>query len=677
MKKEKAFMRKKIILLLVICTMISGFAAATFATTQSTGYTITQTITGLEAISQDAYIPTAMYLNLELNQPQDLYILDDIMYIADTGNKRVLKIEIETGKLTEIGIDLLVSPKGVCADDAGRIYVADRENAYRFTPEGELEFTFSRPTTPNFGDIEAFKPVKIAPAEDGGVYIISDGTQAGIIYLAGNGDFLGYFATNQVRKTAFQLMLDLILNEEQKSKLLNITPPSFENIFKGNDGLIYTINKGGTARIKKHSINGVDMLASNRNLPELSMLADLCVTKDGRLVCIDNEGFITEISFDGYLLCKFGGSLENSPKLGLFTTPAGIGTDDEGKIYVLDKDRSYIQVFTPTAVQNRIKDSIVLYNTGNYDESIGMLKNVLKYNNASYFAHLYLGMNYMQKTEYENAAEQFKIANSKEYYSEAYWETRNIWLQKNARFILILLVAALILLVAIKLLARKFGLFRGLSSMHKIFLGNRIYYDLNRIGFMMKHPIDNVYNISKRQTGGWLSASIIYAVVFLIMILYQTISGFLYSVSLYSFSLTNNALLFFGGLVLFIVSNYYISSIHDGEGTLKSIYVSTAYSLAPIIFIVPPVILLANFATYNESYIITTITGVAVAISAVYVVFSLIGIHNYSFKETVANILLTLMFMAVIIFALSIAYLLLKQIFDFAISVIVEVNLRA
>ncbi|MHB8962042.1 MAG: hypothetical protein ACYC5K_02705 [Saccharofermentanales bacterium] len=670
-------MQKMMISMLLATVMASCIATAASAATQSTGYTITQTITGQEAISQDAYVPTAMYLNLELSQAEDLYILDNIMYIADTGNDRVLKIEIGTGKLTEIGIDLLDSPKGVSADEEGRIYVADKEQAYRFSSDGELEFTFSRPTTPNFGEAEAFKPAKIAPAEGGGAYIISDGTQAGIIHLAGNGDFLGYFATNQVRKTAFELLLDLILNEEQKSKLLNITPPSFENIFRGSDGLIYTINKGGTARIKKHSINGVDMLASNVNLPALSMLADLCVTRDGRLICIDTGGYITEISFDGYLLCKFAGSVENSPKLGLFTTPAGIGTDDEGRIYVLDKDRSYVQVFSPTAVQNRIKDSIVLYNTGKYDESIEILNNVLRYNNSSYFAHLYLGLNYMQKTAYVEAAEQFKIAGSKEYYSEAYWETRNLWLQKNVRTILLLAIAVLVLLGLAKFLIRRFRLFRGLESLHGRFLGNRAYYDLNRIGFMMKHPIDNVYDISKRQTGGWLSASVIYSAVFLILILYQTKSGFLYSASLYRFSLMNNALLYFGGMALFIVSNYYISSIHDGEGTLKSIFVSTAYSLAPILFIIPPVILLANFATYNERYIITTISGVAIAISVVYAVISLIGIHNYTFKETFANILLTFFFMAVILFALSIAYLLLKQIIDFLISIIVEVNLRA
>jgi DNA-binding beta-propeller fold protein YncE len=670
-------MRKTMITLLAATAAVSCLSAAASAATQSTGYTITQTITGQEAISQDAYVPSAMYLNLALKQAQDLFILDNIMYIADTGNERILRIDTGTNEMTEIGLGVLDGPRGVCADEQGRIYVADKEKAYRFTPDGELEFTFVRPTTPNFGEIEAFKPAKIAPAEGGGVYIISDGTQAGIIHLAGNGDFLGYFATNQVRKTAFELLLDLILNEEQKSKLLNITPPSFENIFRGSDGLIYTINKGGTARIKKHSINGVDMLSSNRNLPELSMLADLCVTTDGRLICIDTKGYITEISFDGYLLCKFAGSVETSPKIGLFTTPSGIGTDDEGRIYVLDKDRDYVQVFSPTAVQNRIKDAIVLYNTGRYDESIDILRHVLKYNNSSYFAHLYLGMNHMQKTSYEEAAEQFRIAGSREYYSEAFWETRNIWLQRNVRSILVLGIVGLVLLGLLRLLIRRKRLLRGLQALHRKWLGNRTYYDLSRIGFMMKHPIDNVYDIAKRQTGGWLSASILYIAVFALLILYQTRSGFLYSVSLYRFSLSNNAFLYFGGLALFITSNYYISSIHDGEGTLKSIYVSTAYSLAPILFMIPPVILLANVATYNEQYLITTLTGVAIAISAVYTVLALIGIHNYNFKETVANLLLTFFFMAVIIFALSIAYLLLKQILDFIISIVVEVNLRA
>ena len=671
-------MRKVVIPLFAALIMILFPVNAFAANTRSTSYTVTLTINRKEEVSQDAYLPAGMYLDLGLSGAQDLFVAGNRMYIADTGNKRILVVDLQKNTVAAVGEGVLNAPRGVAADAEGRIYVADPGNslAYRFTADGRLDFTFEKPTTPNFGEDEKYKPVKISPADGGGAYIISEGAQAGVVYLSGAGDFLGYFASNDVTKSLFDGLLDLVLTEQQKNQFLSITPPSFENIFRGSDGLVYTINKGSTATIKKHSINGLNMLANNKNMPELSSLSDLCVTGDGRMIAIDSKGFITEMSFDGYLLCKFGGSAGNSAKIGLFSVPTGIGADSEGNIYVLDADRNYVQVFTATTVQQKIQGAIDLYNDGQYDRSIAILEEVLKYNNSSYFAHLYLGLNYMQKAEYRIAEAHFRTANARENYSDAYWESRNLWLQENMVYILSAVLAFVAVYQVLRILQRRRKIFSGLAEAHANLKKNRLYHDLTRIPHAFLHPIDNAYDIRKLDTGTYASANVLYLMLFAVLILYQTSTGFIFASSAAEFSLFNNAVLFTAAFGLFIVSNYFISSINDGEGTFRSIYIAVAYSFSPVILIMPFMIVFANFATIDESYLIWTIIGLALFLSAVNIVLSIIEIHQYTFRQTIGNILVTLFFMAVIIFAGSIVYLLAKQIVDFVRDIIVEVSLR-
>ncbi len=667
--------------LFLLCLLLTGSVGlSASAATQSTSYTVTLTINGKEEVSQDAYIPSKLYMGLDLNKAQDLYIANDRMYIADTGNKRVLVVEIATGKVTVVGEGILAQPTGVSADRYNRIYVADSKTreAYRFAEDGTLEQTFGKPTTPNFGSDENYIPVKIAASDNGGCYIISEGTSAGVIYMGSTGDFLGYFASNTVNKSLYDVFVDLFFSDVQKAKLESAKAASFENIFRGSDGLVYTINKGDQSSIKKNSINGVDMLQNNKNLPTLNRLSDICVTSDGRMITVDTTGYITEISFDGFLLCRFGGSAGGSEKIGLFSTPSGIASDSEDNIYVLDAAANYIQVFSPTHVQAQIHAAMESYNNGQYDASIEILMDVMKYNNSSYFAHLYLGLNYMQKGDYAAAEGHFRTANAKEQYSEAYWEFRNEWLQSNLMYVLVALLALVIVCFILQRLHKKKHIFAGViavqSSLKK---KSRFYYDICQIPYAFRHPLDNSYNVRKGETGTYLSATVIYLAVLLLTILDQTAAGFIFSADPRSFSLMNTVLIFVCALALFLVSHYFISSINDGEGTFRSTYISVAYSLSPIVLFLPWLILFSNFATIDESYLIYTVLGVLLLLCAVYIILAIIEVQQYTFRQTVFNVLVTLFFMAVLVFAISISYLLLKQVIDFVVSIITEVNLRA
>ena len=666
---------KLMIVSLAIITLLPLSASA--SNFHPTSRTITKTINGDMGVAQDAYIPTGNYTDLGLKKPSDMSISNNKMYIADTGNKRVVIVDLKTSEVKIVGLGLLVAPSGIAVGKDGKIFVADAEKseAYRFSSSGVLELTFVKPTMPSFGK-QAFKPKKIAVADDGGAYIISEGSTAGIVHMNGKGEFLGYFTSNDVSVSISEKLQDIFLTNEQKSNFLKKVPPSFGGIFRGSDGLVYTTNKGKGVNIKKHAISGYDLFKDGSDKIPLQDPADNHVTEDGRMFILQGNGFITELTSDGDLIATFGGNSGKTDRIGLFEVPCGIGVDSNNNIYVLDGQREYVQIFSPTPTQNDVHQALNDYNNGNYDSSKKQWTEVLTFNNTSFLAQVYLGRCYMQEGNYAKAEEHFKIADVKSEYSEAYWEIRNVWLQKNLGFVLIFIIFTFISYSILKIVNKKTGFLKSLITYKGRILENKLVYDLSKIKYAMLHPIDNAYYVKVKQIGSCLSATIIYAALFIIFISNLVYRGFIFSIDIANFSVTTTFIYFVVILGLFIVGNYFISSINDGNGTLRTIYVSIAYCFSPIILFIPFVILFSNVATTNEGFLIAFASFIILVWCIVNIFITLIEIHDYTFKQTVGNVLITFFFMGVCIIGASVGYLLFNQVKEFVLDIITEVMLR-
>lgn len=669
-------MRYVVLWLAVLLVLMPCGALA--AQTASTGYTLNIGMDGRIQLTQDAYLPVRMMMDLGLRAPKDLFIQDDYMYIADSGNQRILRIDLETLSVEAIGQDVLTSPTGVAADEKGRIYVADygARKAYRFSPDGVLEMTFEKPESASFGRNSSYMPLKIAPGDDGGVYLVNEGSVAGIVQINGNGDFLGYFAANTVPMSLSDLLRSIFLTKEQQRFYMSRTPPAFANIFRGHDRLIYTINRGEDAVVKKHAINGTNLLKAARTEMLLDHPVDITVALDGRILAVYSDGTIAEYTADGHFICLFAGPSNRTDRVGLFDAPSGIAVDRADNIYVLDERRQMVQVFAPTPAQRSLYAAIKHYNNGEYDDSIRALQRVIKYNDTSYLAHLMLGRNYLQMNEYELARQEFRIAGNKELYSQAYWETRNLWLQDNTGIILAVLLLVFILWLLLGTVRRFRPGFLKRSKRNTILNRSRLLRDLAQVPFAIRHPIDNCYNIRTGQTGTMLSASLLFVLAFVLLVFFQVGRGFIFSVDIGRYSLFYSAVYFTSILGLFLASNFFISSINDGSGTFRQIYIGTAYALAPVFLILPPVIVLSNVLSIDESFFIQAALTFMLAWTLVTIYLMVMQVHDYSFKEGTASLLMTLFFMVVAVLVGSLVLLLLQQVVLFVNEVVTEVMLR-
>ena len=679
----KRLLTKLLIALIVMLTVLqTGYRPTAAANSDSTSYTVILNTDGNMQIVQDAYLPTAAFTDLNLNRPGDLFILGDYMYIADTGNRRALRVHLRTGERDIFGDGLLRQPTGIAADEQGRVYIADSSasEAYRFNADLELEQAFTRPESPKFGATAQFRPTKVAPANNGGVYLVNEGSIAGLVHMDGGGTFLGYYGSSDVQLSGFDQLLDLILTEAQKARFLRRSPPSFANIFRAEDGLVYSVNRGSGVTVNKHNIGGLNIL-ENEQAPLLTDAVDLTVTSRGEIYVIDNQGYITEVTPDGYLVNIFGGPSQGFDRAGLFNNPTGIASDDDGRIYVIDSDKDYVQIFAPTYGQEQLHQAIYSYTQGDYHTSTALLNEVVRVNNTSRLAHTYLGKNHLQAGDYTLAANHFRTARQIGDYSEAYWEIRNNWLQDNLLMVMLVVLLLIGVLMYSKSVTKKRTAARAEGThtptrWERFKERNRLAYDFSQIRYAMTHPTDHAYEITVGRTGTWLSGLLILILFFAIFVTLQVGSGFIFSVDIKYFSFFAFALFSAVVVLLFVACNYLIVAIKDGKGTLKSIFLITVYSLSPAIILLPFAIAIGNVSTLNESFFYELIIVLAIVWSVINLFSSIAQIHEYSFGQTVSNVLLTLFAMIVVVIVISLLYLVVRQAIYMIQEMYLEVILR-
>jgi hypothetical protein len=124
---------------------------------------------------------------------------------------------------------------------------------------------------------------------------------------------------------------------------------------------------------------------------------------------------------------------------------------------------------------------------------------------------------------------------------------------------------------------------------------------------------------------------------------------------------------------LWVVANYLVCSIRDGEGKLSDVYQASAVTLLPMIITFPILTIVSKGLTYNEAFIYSTLMFVGVFLTALYMVIMVKEIHFYDMKPTVANILISLFTAVMILVVLFIVYLLLNEVYGLFADIVREV----
>lgn len=615
-------------------------------------------------ITQTAYEPAGtITIPTSLNNPSDMYMKDDLLYVADTNNQRIISID-GTGLVTEL-VTGLMEPTGVHVDQDNQLYVVDKGTRliYVYDENLDLKLTIDRPSEPIFGLNSPFIPLKIATGPRGIMYVTGEGSVSGVMQFNHAGEFLGYLGTNPTDKSLYREILEFF-----NVPLAPITPLSPENIAVDQKGSLYTTSQTEGNQVKKFNIASQIVYS----LTTLNNPTAVFVNDFGNVYSITPEGYIAEYDATGHLLFLFGAEAGPNPVLGLFQGAADLVVDSNYNLYILDRVAGNIQILQRSEFTALVHEGLQSLQNGIYD--VEQWENVLRMNSVFALANSVIARTYYRNGDYQTALDYYRIASDKQGYSDVYWQVRNDFLTQYLGLIFALLLGFLVLRGALKLVDHQWHIYDPIRKIDQKANQVKVIREL-RLGMrMFRHPVDTFHIIKHEKASSQTTALIIYALFLILNVVAIFTTGFLFNeTDLQSYNIVSS---FFGMaafIFLFVFSNYLIATLSSGEGWFKDVFTGTAYALIPYLIFTVPIILCSHIFTLNEAFIYQAMIFIRDGWVILLVLLMVLEIHNFSVGELIKNILLTIFTMVVIVAILLLIYLLVIQMWDYISSLIKEV----
>lgn len=629
-------------------------------------------------LTQDAYIPVTE-VPLPLSGAEDMFITaEGTIYIADTGNGRIVRVDGDWQIAATYGEGLLRKPSGLFVDKKGTIYIADAgNNAIVILDHNGAEVTrFGRPSEALFGRKNEFLPRKIAVDARQNLYIVSEGSTNGLVMMTRDGRFTGYFGANPAVMSLKMILQRLFLTPEQLAQFIKNEAASPSNVAIDSEGMIFTVTSG-TARersIRRFTVAGHNVFP---DIYGSTTFRDLHVSPNGLVTAVDAEGRIYEYDLKGMLLFVFGAKDKGEQRLGLLRDPTAIERYED-RIYVLDKEKNAIVVYQTTSFARLVHEGVRLYVEGFYSEARPYFEEVLRYNGSFIMAYQAIADAYFKEGDYARASVNYRYAEDRRGYSEAFWELRNVVLQQYLGTGLLVLFGFFIVRSALNRLDRRYGWFEPVRRVLSWIRRRKLVDDFLFLFRFIKHPADSFYYIKAGQRGSLTFALLLYLWVVVVRVLTPYVTGFIFNpyANPGEIRAANEAAYTLLLLVLWNAANYLVSTISDGEGRVRDVVIGSAYALCPYAVFALPIAFFSNVLSANEVFIYTFSTHLIWAWTGLLLFLMAKEIHNYSFGETVRNVLLTLFTMAIALLVGYILYVLFQQLYDFITAILREARLR-
>ena len=628
-------------------------------------------------MTQDAYSPFGE-IDLPINGAEDMFVTPEgLVYIADTGNGRIVKLQ-DFQVVATYGEGILGGPTGLYIDEDGIMYIADAMNnsIVILDQNGNVVNQFGRPVEPLFGKTGEFLPRKIAVDARKNLYIISEGSVNGIVQMNTNGNFIGYFGANTSAMSLKMILQRLFLTKEQLDQFIKNVAASPSNLAIDHQSMVYTITAGtsGSQSIRQFTVSGKNIFPDSFGS---TTFRDINVSTNGLVLAVDQDGQIYEYDLNGTLLFVFGAQDLGNQRLGTLQNPTAIDRYQE-YIYVLDKDKNAIVTYQTTAFAKKVHDGVRLYMEGYYKEAKPFFDEVLNYNGSFIMSYQAIADAYFKAGDYTSALAAYRYAEDRNGYSQAFWELRNFVLQQYLSQTIIGLFGLWVVSAVVTHYERRYKWFDPIRNWFKNLQKIKLVDDFVFMFRFIKQPADSFYYIKKGYRGSLLFAGLIFAWVVIVRVLTLFLTGFIFSPypsSAYIW-VENEVVITVVLIFIWNAANYLVSTISDGEGRVRDVVIGSAYSLFPYVLFALPIAIISRVLTLNEIFIYSFSLNIMWFWMGMMLFIMVKEVHNYSFTETVRNVLVTIFTMALFVLTGYILYVLFTQLFEFVTAIIQEAGLR-
>ena len=129
-------------------------------------------------------------------------------------------------------------------------------------------------------------------------------------------------------------------------------------------------------------------------------------------------------------------------------------------------------------------------------------------------------------------------------------------------------------------------------------------------------------------------------------------------------------------VLLWCITNWAMSTLQDGKGTFKEIYLATCYALTPMVLFSVPLNLITNLMTLSESMFYSAISSALTFWSLILVFLGTMVVHQFTVRKTIGSVLLSLGMIVIIAFLVLLGFSISQQIVTFAKTIITELLRR-
>jgi len=195
--------------------------------------------------------------------------------------------------------------------------------------------------------------------------------------------------------------------------------------------------------------------------------------------------------------------------------------------------------------------------------------------------------------------------------------------------------------------------------------------------YVIVHPFDGFWDLTHEKRGSLSVANFIVFMYLVTHILRLQYTSFLfYLVDWEEINMIMEVLSLLAPIFLWSISNWSLTTLMDGKGSLRQIYIGTAYAITPQVIIGLPLILLSNLVTVEEGVFYTYLSSFSTIWTGFLILCAMMMIHDYSLGKAVFSSLLTIIGMGVIIFILLLFFSLVSDGVGYFVSMYKEIAFR-
>lgn len=670
--------------------------------------------------SPPAYIPSRVITGNDLgvgslNEPADLFVsTSGRIYLVDKGNDRVIYLSenfdvlrVVTGFRNGDSEDRLSRPEGIFVTESEEVFVADTGNArvVQLDSEGKFVRAIGAPA-PDVAEILTsdfdYKPARIGVDQARGkMYVVSKGAYDGILVFDMSGEFSGFVGAPRVAPTVADLFWMSIATREQRQRKSLFLPIEYLSLDLDADGFVYATvagysNAGG---VKRLTPSGRDVLLRTGSMDPVgdplpgrnrSAFIDV-VARPNRMYSVLDGTASRVFTYDyfGNLLYVFGAK---GDRVGLVQVPSAIAACGDDVI-VVDSSLNRLTVYSPTAYGALIHAALDAYNRGDLESSTDYWWQVSKLNSNYEMAYQGIGRSYAMAGDFAEAMTYFRLANDRQRYSSAFGHFREEFVRQHIGVIMSVIIAAAVAIYIVRrfrLIRRAnravYGwLLRGADSPNRaVALSAKVALKAceyaRGVGYSLHvilHPYSGFVDLKTERKGNVVTATILVILVTLTYVVARQYTGFIFNtVDLAELNIYVELFSVILPLLLWCGINWAVTSVLEGKGNLRDVYIMSAYALTPIIVINIPLVVLSHFIVADEGSFYYLLLTASVIWTVVLLFSGSLVVHEYSLSRTLLTSVITLAGMATTIFLGLLQFILANRVYTFVTSIVAELFVR-